>query len=110
MPRFLTDWYRSFLESDPAADWGRVHVPVLGLFGAKDVQVPLDLNEPAWRAALAAAGNDDATSVVLPDANHLFQAAETGALEEYGVLEPEFTAVFLPTLVEWVTARAGVDG
>jgi len=110
MPRLLSDWYRSFLESDPAVAWSQVQVPVLGLFGAKDVQVPLDPNEPAWRAALAAAGNDDATSVVLPDANHLFQAAETGALEEYGELEPQFTADFLPTLVQWVTARADVDG
>jgi hypothetical protein len=58
---------------------------------------------------LAAAGNDDATTVVFPGANHLFQEAETGALEEYAELEPVFTADFLPTLVDWVTARAGVD-
>ena len=70
----------------------------------------MEQNEPAWREALVAAGNDDVTAVVFPEANHLFQDAETGSLEEYAELEPVFTADFLPTLVEWVTARAGVDG
>jgi pimeloyl-ACP methyl ester carboxylesterase len=110
LPKFMTVLIRSILASDPQADWSRVTVPVLGLFGAKDVQVPLEQNEPAWREALAAVGNDDATAVVFPEANHLFQDSETGSLDEYSELEPVFTADFLPTLVEWVTARAGVDG
>ena len=47
----------------------------------------------------------------MPDANHLFQASETGALEEYGSLADTFSADVLPTLVDWVTERAGVrDG
>lgn len=110
LPTLMSDQLRSFLATEPAADWARVTVPVLGLFGAKDVQVPLALNEPAWREALAAAGNDDATAVVFPEANHLFQDSVTGSLDEYAELEAVFTADFLPTLVEWITARAGVDG
>ena len=110
LPTLISDWFRSLLASDPQADWSRVTVPVLGLFGARDPLVPLELNEPALREALAAAGNDDATAVVFPEANHLFQDAETGAPEEYAELEPVFTVDFLPTLVDWVTARAGVDG
>ena len=110
LPKFMSVGRRSLLASDPQADWARVTVPVLGLFGAKDVQVPLEQNEPAWREALVAAGNDDATPVVFPEANHLFQDSVTGSLDEYSELEAVFTAEFLPTLVEWVTARAGVDG
>lgn len=108
MDAFMSDWYRSLLAYDPGPDWSRVRVPVLGLFGAKDVQVVLDQNEPALRAALEAAGNDDFETVVFPSANHLFQEAETGALGEYGELPPTFTPDFLPTIVEWVTARTGV--
>jgi hypothetical protein len=106
--RYLSDWFRSLLAYDPASDWQRVDVPVLGLFGGRDVQVVTAQNEPALRAALEAAGNEDVRIVVLPDANHLFQAAESGAVEEYASLAPEFTSEFLPTLVEWVTARAGM--
>lgn len=110
LPLYLSDWFRSILAYDPAPDWQQVGVPVLGLFGARDVQVVTEPNEAALRAALAAGGNQDVEIVVFPDANHLFQASETGALQEYGTLEPAFTPGFLPTLVEWVTARAGVSG
>jgi hypothetical protein len=106
--RYLSDWFRSLLAYDPAPDWQRVLVPVLGLFGGKDVQVVTAQNEPALRAALEAAGNEDVRIVVLPDANHLFQSSESGAVEEYSSLAPEFSADFLPTLVDWVTARAGL--
>ena len=109
LPTYTSDWFRSFLASDPATDWSRVAIPALGLFGALDVQVPLEQNEPAWTAALVAARNADATAIVFDDANHLFQAAETGAVGEYPTLEPEFTPDFLPALVEWVTAQVGVD-
>ena len=57
--------------------------------------------------ALAAAGNDQVTIITLPDANHLFQSAVTGAVGEYGSLEQTFTPDFLPTLVDWVTTHAG---
>ena len=110
LPLYLSDWFRSILAYDPAPDWQQVGVPVLGLFGARDVQVVTEPNEEALRAALAAGGNRDVEIVVFADANHLFQASETGALQEYGTLEPAFTPEFLPTLVEWVTARGGVSG
>lgn len=101
-------WFRSFFAYDPGPDWSQITVPVLGLFGGKDVQVLAEQNEPALRAALDAAGNQDYEVVVLPDANHLFQAAESGAITEYSALEPAFTADFLPTIVDWVAMRAGV--
>jgi uncharacterized protein len=108
LPLYLSDWFRSILAYDPAPDWQRVRVPVLGLFGARDVQVVTEPNVAALRAALAAGGNEDVEIVVFPDANHLFQASETGALQEYGTLAPAFTPDFLPTLVDWVTARVGI--
>jgi len=108
MPIYRSDWYRSFLAYDPTADWTRVSVPVLAVFGGKDVQVDSESNEAALLAALADAGNDDVETVVLPDANHLLQAAETGALSEYGRLEPEFIDGFLDTVVDWMVVRAGL--
>jgi hypothetical protein len=108
--RYLSDWFRSLLAYDPAPDWQRVAVPVLGLFGGKDVQVVTAQNEPALRAALEAGGNEDVRIVVLPGANHLFQAAESGAVEEYSSLAPEFDEGFLPALVAWVTTQAGLRG
>jgi pimeloyl-ACP methyl ester carboxylesterase len=108
MPVLTGDWYGSFLASDPVADWEQITIPVLALFGGKDTQVLTVDHEPALRDAFTRAGNESAEIVVLPDANHLFQAADTGLFSEYGTLAPEFTSDFLPTLVEWVAEQASV--
>ncbi len=109
LPVFRSEWFRSFLAYDAEQDWARVTVPVLGLFGARDAQVVSEQNEPALRAALKAAGNEDFETIVFPAANHLFQAAQTGAFGEYSSLAPEFTDGFLDTIVDWVTVHAGVS-
>ena len=108
MPIYESDWYRSFLAYDSVPDWEQVTVPVLGIFGGKDTQVAAEPNEAALREALEVAGNEDVTTVVIPDANHLFQEAETGAFSEYGELEPEFIDGFLDTVVDWMVVRADV--
>ncbi len=109
LPVYTSDWFRSLLAYDPTPDWSQVTVPVLSIFGGKDVQVIAESNELALRAALDTAGNDDVTVVSIPDANHLFQEADTGAVSEYGQLEPEFIDGFLETVVDWMVVRAGVD-
>ncbi len=96
---------RSLLASDPGADWAQVAVPVLGLYGGKDVQVPAEQSAPALRDALDRPGGPDFELDTLPDANHLFQAAVTGSVAEYATLPATFTPDFLPTLVDWVTRQ-----
>jgi pimeloyl-ACP methyl ester carboxylesterase len=106
VPVITSPWYRSLLASDAGADFARVRVPVLGLYGGKDVQVPAAQNAPALEAALDRPDAADHDVVILPDANHLFQAAQTGWIAEYGTLAQEFTPELLPTLVEWVVEHA----
>jgi len=105
---YTSDWFRSFLEYDPTADWEQVTVPVLGIFGGKDAQVLAEQNSTALQAALKAAGNEDVETITFPEANHLFQAADSGAFAEYAVLEPEFVDGFVDAIVDWMTVRAGV--
>jgi hypothetical protein len=65
-------------------------------------------NAPALEAALQAGGNPDYQIVIFPNANHLFQEADTGTVEEYGTLPQEFTPDFLPAITEWLLARVTV--
>lgn len=102
---YFNRWFVSFLKSDPALDWAKTTVPVLAVFGGKDVQVPAEQNAPAIEAALEEAGNEDYTVVTLPEANHLFQRAVIGSLSEYSTLDPVLTDDFVPTLVEWLQTR-----
>jgi pimeloyl-ACP methyl ester carboxylesterase len=103
--QYSAEWFESFLNSDPAPDWAQTTVPVLAIFGGKDVQVDAEQNAPALETALEQAGNENFEIVVLPDANHLFQVAETGSPTEYATLPAEFTPELIPTIVEWLEGQ-----
>lgn len=106
--QYSAAWFESFINYDPAPDWAQTTIPVLAIFGEKDVQVDAEQNAPALEAALAEAGNEDYEIVVLPNANHLFQEAETGGLNEYGTLPAEFTPDFVPTILDWLSTHVTV--
>lgn len=97
-------WFRFFLSNDPAKWWSKVTCPVLVLNGTKDLQVLHDQNVPAIQAALAKAGNEQVTSRVFDDLNHLFQKATTGSSAEYGQIETTIEPVVLETIASWTLA------
>ena len=97
-----TPAYRFFIGYDPKSDLERLTLPVLALYGGLDLQVPADQSVPPLQIALEAAGNKDFTIEVLPGANHLFQAAILGAVDEYPILDKEFIPGFLETLTNWL--------
>ena len=98
---FAKNWFSFFLQYDPAEDWAKVDVPVLAIFAELDTQVPLEQNLPALESAVEE--KDNFTLVVLEQTNHLFQpGAETGAPEEYIILESAFTPELLPTISDWL--------
>lgn len=100
-------WFTELLRSDAGIGWGMARIPVLGVFGGKDVQVLADQNAPLMEVQLA--GSDPSSRVVtLPDANHLFQAAVTGGLAEYGTLASTFTPDLLPLVTAWVAEQVGL--
>jgi pimeloyl-ACP methyl ester carboxylesterase len=109
LPALQSDWFRSLLRADAAADWARVDAPVLGVFGGKDVQVIAGPESEALEAALD--DRDERSRVeVLADANHLFQSANTGGLEEYATLEQTFLPELLPLVTDWIMRVTGIDG
>ena len=103
--QYSAGWFESFLNYDPAPDWAQTTIPVLAFFGGNDVQVDAEQNAPALEAALEEAGNEDYEIVIQPNANHLFQEAETGGISEYATLPAEFTPDLIPTIIEWLEAH-----
>lgn len=99
---YATGWFAALAAYDPTLDWAQTTVPVLAIFGGLDMQVPAEQNAPPIETALAEAGNDDVTVVILPGANHLFQTADTGSPAEYATLPAEFTPDLIPTLTDWL--------
>ena len=105
--QILSPWIEFFLRYDPARDLRRVEDPVLALIGGLDLQVPAEQNLPAIRAALAEAPIEDATVRELPGLNHLFQPAQTGAVEEYGQIETTIDPSVLELVAGWIVERFG---
>lgn len=97
-----TDWFRYFIDNDPSACLSQIKIPLLILFGGKDMQVPAEANEAAMKASLSKAGNSDYTIKIFPGANHLYQEAVTGAPQEYPSLKKEFVPGFLDTITQWL--------
>ncbi len=105
---YANESFATLLEYDPAPDLSQITVPVLAIFGELDVQVNPDAHIPPMEAAFAQSANPDVTIITIEGANHLFQAAETGSVEEYAILEPNFTPEFLPTVTNWLLERVTI--
>jgi hypothetical protein len=103
----VTPWFRYLLTYDPRPVLARVTVPVLAVFGGKDVQVPPAQSVPPMEAAFRTAGNRGATVRVFPNLNHLFQNAETGLIAEYGRIEETMAPEVLRAIAEWIVGRFG---
>lgn len=100
-------WFRYFLHYDPRPAIESTQVPVLALFGGKDLQVPPEQSAEEVRAAFTRSANADATVTVLPGLNHLFQEAETGSPAEYQSIIQTISPTALEAVSDWIKKRFG---
>lgn len=103
----LAPGLRTLFAYDPAPDLAALATPTLGLFGSKDFQVPADLNAPVLEAALA--GIPGSETIVVANANHLFQTATTGAVAEYAELEQTMDPQTIAQVVGWIVDMTRLD-
>lgn len=99
-----TDWFRFFLDYDPAEALAKVNVPVLVLQGELDRQVNAEVNVAAIRNALQ--HNQQVRVEVLPGLNHLFQPAKTGGGSEYAQIETTMDERVPALVAEWINGLA----
>lgn len=97
------DWFRWLVAHDPASSLAALDVPLLAVYGGKDVQVPADQNAPVLSRL-----KPDAEVVVLPNLNHLMQPATTGLPNEYEAIETTIDPEVLATVVDWTVAQSGL--
>ena len=75
--------YRFFAGYDPTLDLSHLHQPTIAIFASDDTNIRSDKHMTAFRAAMDAAGNSDATSVMLPDQDHFFLEHEGVRLDRH---------------------------
>jgi len=100
--QITSPWYRTFLVLNPTDYLSKVHCPVLALNGSLDVQVPATENLKAIEKALIFGGNSKYTTDIIPQANHLFQIAKTGNIDEYGKIEQTMSPEVLEKISDWI--------
>ena len=95
-------WIRYLITYDPATALRKVKCPVLAINGERDLQVSPKQNLPAIRKALEEGGNQQFEVDELPNLNHLFQTAKTGAPSEYGEIEQTISPVAMERIASWI--------
>jgi fermentation-respiration switch protein FrsA (DUF1100 family) len=95
-------WFRFFLDYDPLPNLKALQVPVLALYGQKDLQVPVKPNLALLKQALQDGGNKNADVRELPELNHLFQHAYSGTPAEYAAIEETFSPEALQIISDWL--------
>lgn len=101
---FSSPQIQSLLYYDPTIDLASLDITVLVLFGGKDTQVTETLNRSPIEKALDEAGVKYRVKT-FPDANHLFQEANSGQVSEYAILEQDFTDGFIYEISDWVKEK-----
>lgn len=97
--------FRHHLDIDPTPDLNRLRVPILALFGERDLTVNAARHGQALQQATASAGKDAVRIHILAGANHLFQKADTGTPAEYSTLEKNYLAGFVDLIATFVRAQ-----
>ncbi len=99
---YTSPWMSFFLFYDPQYAFLRTQCPVLALNGSKDLQVTPKENLSLFKSLAELSGNQNVTTLELPNLNHLFQECETGSPSEYGKIEQTFSPEVLVLIKNWI--------
>jgi hypothetical protein len=104
-----TPWFQSFLAFDPKSVMPRVRQPLLIVLAELDTQVPPTNAEGLAVIARARKKDPGVQAVKIAGVNHLFVAARTGEVDEYGSLPSRTITPELPAaIVAWLRPAAPV--
>lgn len=95
-------YYKRIADYNAADYWAKVNVPVLLIYGERDVYVPVTQSVLNIDRALNKAGNNDYTIIMLPRASHAFNIEpETGQTFEWRRMASGFPNL----LTAWINQR-----
>ena len=92
----------SLIKNNPAQYLEKLTVPVLAIFGEKDLQVEPKANEKALRRHLKTAGNTAYESWIVPSMSHNFQTTKTGKVEELVTIDQTVRPDVMVKIAGWI--------
>ena len=100
-------WWLAAYHYDPTSILEHLTIPVLGLFGEKDLSFPVPAVIDRMRADFRKAGNRDATLTVFPGAEHQLMAPQS---YDGRTLRRTIAPQYVPTLIAWVRRHTDLRG
>ncbi|MCH7410903.1 alpha/beta hydrolase [Belliella sp. DSM 111904] len=94
-------WMMNFLKMDPITYIQNIDIPTFAAFGEKDLQVNAAQNANRLLEIFDQKSNL-LTLKVYENLNHLFQAAQTGAIDEYAKIEETINYLLLEDITEFI--------
>ena len=95
-------WYRFHIRFDPADYITRLHIPILTIYGEKDVLLNAQKNANNWQNNTTAAHNSHITIRIIPDLNHLLQHCTTCSTTEYAQIPETIAPIVLQEITDWL--------
>lgn len=95
-------WYRYHIRFDPAQYITKIHVPILSIYGEKDIMLNARNNTQNWEKYTAAAHNKNITTKIIPGLNHLLQHCKTCTSTEYAQITETIDPVVLEEISKWL--------
>lgn len=95
-------WYRYHIRSEPEKYITQIHVPILSIYGDKDIMLNARNNTQNWIKYTAAAHNKNITTKIIPGLNHLLQHCKTCTTTEYAQLTETIDPAVLEEISSWL--------
>lgn len=95
-------WYRYHIRFDAAQYITKIHVPILSIYGEKDIMLNARNNTQNWEKYTAAAHNKNSTTKIIPGLNHLLQHCKTCTITEYAQLTETIDPAVLAEISGWL--------
>jgi len=98
---YSNPWMVYFLRFKPEMHLKNLKLPILALYGEKDVQVSAPENAKKMKS-LILKKNLKNEVITFPKMNHLFQTSETGNIAEYAEIEETISPKVLLKVKDWI--------
>ncbi len=102
--KFTNPWMQFYLRYDPSIALREVKIPILAIYGKKDLQVPSGINKDAFNKNVIL-NNREVLLIEFENINHLMQNAETGLPGEYSTIKETISPEVLKVIGEWITRQ-----
>ena len=102
--------FRFSLSYDPVHTIKKIEVPILAVYGDRDLIVSCDESLSLLQKTLDDASHKNHMLVCLPKHNHSFQRCETGSMEEYFTIKETTSPEALEVMSDWIYLQvAAID-